>query len=96
MKNKLYVGNISFQMDESGLEQSFAEFGQVQSVKIITDFETGRSKGFGFVEMGNEDEAQACIENLDGKEVGGRTIRVSVAKERNDRGGGGGGRFNRR
>jgi RNA recognition motif-containing protein len=82
MSNKLYVGNISFQMDEQALKDTFAAFGTVSSVKIITDFETGRSKGFGFVEMENADQAQACIENLDGQEVGGRAIRVNVAKER--------------
>lgn len=85
MSNKLYVGNISFQLEESGLEQEFALHGNVVSVKIITDRETGRSKGFGFVEMGDETEAQKCIENLDGKEIGGRNIRVSVARERDDR-----------
>ncbi len=85
MSNKLYVGNISFQMEENNLEETFAEFGTVNSVKIITDFETGRSKGFGFIEMSSDEEAQACIENLDGKEVGGRQLRVNIAKERTER-----------
>ena len=92
MSNKLYVGNISFQLDENSLEQAFGEFGSVKSVKIISDRETGRSKGFGFVEMDSPDEAQTCIENLDGKEVEGRPLRVNVARERTDnnnsRGGG--------
>ena len=82
MNNKLYVGNISYQTDESGLEQAFSEFGTVKSVRIVKDRETGRSKGFGFVEMENESDAQRCIENLDGKEVVGRSIRVNIAKER--------------
>ena len=85
MENKLYVGNISFQMDEQQLEESFAAFGNVKSVKIITDRETGRSKGFGFVEMETGDQAQECISNLDGKDLGGRNIRVNVARERTDR-----------
>ena len=85
MNNKLYVGNISFKLDENSLEQAFAEFGSVKSTKIITDRETGRSKGFGFVEMGSDEEAQSCIENLDGKELEGRPLRVNIAKERERR-----------
>ncbi len=85
MGNKLYVGNISFQTDESGLEASFGEYGTVSSVKIITDRMTGRSKGFGFVEMSSPEEAQKCIAGLDGQEVGGRTIKVNIAKEREER-----------
>jgi len=82
MSAKLYVGNISFKTQESDLENAFGEFGSVASVKIITDRETGRSRGFGFVEMGSEDEAQTAIENLDGKEIGGRNLRVSVAQDK--------------
>ena len=82
MNNKLYVGNISFQLEESELELAFSQNGTVKSIKIITDFETGRSKGFGFVEMENDEQAQTCIENLDGQDLGGRTLRVSVARER--------------
>lgn len=99
MGNKLYVGNISFQADEKGLEEVFGQYGAVSSVKIITDFQTGRSRGFGFVEMETQEEAQKCIENLDGKDVQGRNIRVSIAKDRNDQGnrsGGGGRSFNNR
>ncbi len=94
MNNKLYVGNIPFSIDENGLEQAFAEHGEVKSVKIITDRDSGRSKGFGFVEMENEDQANKCIENLDGKELDGRQLKVNIAREREDRGprGGGGGR----
>lgn len=84
MSNKLYVGNLSYQMDEGALEKEFASFGSVKSVKIITDFDTGRSKGFGFVEMETADEAQNCIENLNGKELVGRSIKVNIAKDRND------------
>lgn len=87
MSNKLYVGNISFQADEDALNQEFAQFGEVKSVKIITDRETGRSKGFGFVEMGTAEEAQAAIDSLDGKEVVGRPLRVNIAKERERSGG---------
>ena len=82
MQNKLYVGNISFQSDENSLKDAFGQFGTVTSVKIITDFETGRSKGFGFIEMENEQQAQDAISNLEGQEVGGRNIRVNLAKER--------------
>jgi cold-inducible RNA-binding protein len=94
MKNKLYVGNISFQLDEDGLSNAFSEFGTVKSSKIIMDRDTGRSKGFGFIEMENEEQAESAISNLDGKEVSGRPLRVSLAREKTDRprGGGGGGR----
>ena len=88
MNNKLYVGNISYQTDESSLEQAFAEFGSVKSARVITDRETGRSRGFGFVEMETEEDAQSAIQNLDGKEVDGRTIRVNVAREKTGGGGG--------
>ena len=88
MENKLYVGNIPFQLEERQLEDTFAVYGSVKSVKIITDRETGRSKGFGFVEMETEDQAQECVSNLDGKDLNGRNIRVNIARERTDRGGG--------
>ena len=88
MENKLYVGNIPFQLEEQQLEDAFAAYGSVKSVKIITDRDTGRSKGFGFVEMETEDQAQECVSNLDGKELNGRNIRVNIARERTDRGGG--------
>jgi RNA recognition motif-containing protein len=90
MNNKLYVGNISYQMDESGLEKEFAPFGAVKSVKIVIDRDSGRSKGFGFVEMETEEDAQKAIESLDGKEMDGRAIRVNIARERPAGGGGGG------
>lgn len=97
MSNKLYVGNLSFELKENDLETEFGNHGTVSSVKIITDFETGRSKGFGFIEMGNADEAEACISSLDGKEIGGRALRVNIAQDKKDnrdsRGGGGGNRW---
>ena len=95
MGKKLYVGNLSYSSDRQSLEQCFSAHGTVESATVITDRETGRSKGFGFVEMSSEDEAQAAIDNLDGYELDGRTIRVNEAKPREPRsfgGGGGGGR----
>lgn len=80
MGNKLYVGNLVFSATEQSLTQQFSEFGTVNSAKIITDRDTGRSKGFGFVEMSNDDEANAAIEALDGHEVDGRKIVVNIAK----------------
>jgi RNA recognition motif-containing protein len=92
MAKKLYVGNLSFDVDSSALEGIFAAFGTVQSAQVIMDRDTGRSKGFGFVEMGNDQEAQAAIAGLNGKEVGGRSLTVNEARPKEDRGGGGGGR----
>jgi len=96
MGNKLYVGNLSYSVDSSALEQLFAAHGTVQSAQIITDRDTGRSKGFGFVEMGSDAEAQAAISALNGQEHDGRALTVNEAKPREDRprggGGGGGGR----
>ncbi|MFZ8932934.1 MAG: RNA recognition motif domain-containing protein [Bacteriovoracaceae bacterium] len=85
MSSKLYVGNISFNTSEEDLNTLFGEFGEVSSARIITDRETGRSRGFGFVEMSNNDEAQAAIDSLDGKEFGGRNLRINFAKERTER-----------
>ena len=96
MGNKLYVGNLSYNVDSSSLEALFAAHGTVQSAQIITDRDTGRSKGFGFVEMGSDAEAQAAIAALNGQENDGRALTVNEAKPREDRprggGGGGGGR----
>jgi RNA recognition motif-containing protein len=89
MGKKLYVGNLSYDTTDSTLEQMFAAHGTVQSAQIIMDRDTGRSKGFGFVEMGSEQEAQAAIAALHGKEVGGRTLTVNEARPREERGGGG-------
>ena len=90
MAKKLYVGNLSYQVDSSELEQMFSQYGTVQSAQIINDRDTGRSKGFGFVEMANDQEAEAAISALNGQEHGGRALTVNEAKPREDRGGGGG------
>jgi RNA recognition motif-containing protein len=96
MGKKLYVGNLSYDVDSTGLQELFAAHGTVDSAQIITDRDTGRSKGFGFVEMSTEEEAQAAIAALHGQEHGGRALTVNEAKPREDRprggGGGGGGR----
>src|SRR6266705_3114791 len=90
MGKKLYVSNLSYNVTDSELEQMFEPYGTVQSAQVITDRDTGRSKGFGFVEMGSDQEAQAAIAALSGKQVGGRSLTVNEAKPREDRGGGGG------
>src|SRR5215208_5794173 len=90
MAKKLYVGNLSYQVDSSELEKLFSAHGTVSSAQIISDRETGRSKGFGFVEMGSDDEAQAAIAALNGQEHDGRALTVNEAKPRESRGGGGG------
>ena len=89
--NKLYVGNLPFSTTEEDLAQTFGQFGQVQRSTIVTDRDTGRSRGFAFVEMTTDAEAQAAIQGLDGQQMGGRAIQVNVARPREDRGGGGGG-----
>src|SRR5207244_2128669 len=90
MGKKLYVGNLSYQVDSSELEQLFGQHGQVISAQIINDRDTGRSKGFGFVEMANDDEAEAAIAALNGQEHGGRPLTVNEARPREERAGGGG------
>lgn len=96
MGKRLYVGNLSYSVDSSGLEQLFAQFGQVVSAQVIADRDTGRSKGFGFVEMGTDEEAQKAITELNGKPNDGRPLTVNEAKPKEARsggfGGGGGGR----
>ena len=92
MSTKLYVGNLSFDTTQQDLEQIFGESGTVTSASIIEDRETGRSRGFAFVEMSSKEEASAAIAALDGKEVGGRNLKVNEAKPRESNGGGGGGR----
>jgi RNA recognition motif-containing protein len=92
MGKKLYVGNLSYNVDSSQLEELFGQFGQVQSAQVISDRDTGRSKGFGFVEMGSDDEAQAAIAGLNGQQHGGRTLTVNEARPKEGGGGGGGGR----
>jgi len=86
---KLYVGNLSFDTSESEVRQALSQFGQVDDVTLITDRETGRPKGFGFVEMPNDQEAREAINALDGKDLGGRNIKVNEAKPRTERSGGG-------
>jgi RNA recognition motif-containing protein len=95
MGKKLYCGNLSYNVSSSDLEQMFGEYGSVKSAEVINDRDTGRSKGFGFVEMNSDQEAQAAIEGLNMKEHDGRTLTVNEARpreERGGRGGGGGGR----
>jgi RNA recognition motif-containing protein len=96
MATKLYVGNLSFQTTQQDLEELFAQSGQVSSVNLMTDRDTGRSRGFAFVEMSTEEEAKAAIEALDGKELDGRALKVNEARAKEERGGrggfGGGGR----
>jgi RNA recognition motif-containing protein len=93
MGKKLYVGNLAYSVSDSDLQQIFAAHGSVQSAQVIMDRDTGRSKGFGFVEMGSDAEAQAAIQALNGAEVEGRTLTVNEARPKTEggRGGGGGG-----
>jgi len=95
MGKKLYVGNLSYEVSSSDLEQLFSAHGTVDSAEVISDRMTGRSKGFGFVEMSSDQEAQAAISALNGKDHGGRALTVNEAKPRENRGGGGGGRGGR-
>ena len=90
MGKKLYVGNLTYGVTDSELEQMFAAHGTVQSAQVIMDRDTGRSKGFGFVDMSSAQEAQAAIAAMNGKDVNGRNLTVNEAKPREDRGGGGG------
>lgn len=92
---KLYCGNLSYNVRSSDLEKLFSQYGSVVSAQVIDDRDTGRSKGFGFVEMANDSEAQAAIEALDGTEHDGRALKVNEARPREPRGGGGGGRGGR-
>ena len=91
MGNKLYVGNLSYGINDSALQEMFAPHGNVRSAKVITDRDTGRSKGFGFVEMGSDQEAQAAIAALNGKSVEGRNLTVNEARPKEGGGGGRGG-----
>ena len=91
MSMKLYVGNLSFSTSTQDLEQMFGELGTVESTNIIEDRETGRSRGFGFIEMSSKEEGMNAIAALNGKEIDGRSLTVNEAKPREDRGSGGGG-----
>ena len=88
---KLYVGNISFDTSEETLRNTFAEFGDVEEVAVITDRETGRPRGFAFVTMSDDEAARAAIEALNGKDIDGRSLNVNEARARTERSGGGGG-----
>jgi len=90
MSTKLYVGNLAFQTTSQELQQLFAQAGTVQSASVVEDRDTGRSRGFAFVEMSTEEEANSAIDQFNGKEVGGRALKVNEAKPRENRGGGGG------
>src|SRR2546428_13212629 len=92
MGKKLYVGNLTYGVTDSTLEQMFAAHGTVESAQIIMDRDTGRSKGFGFVEMKSDQEAQAAIAALNGQDAGGRTLTVNEARPKTEGGRGGGGR----
>ena len=96
MSTKLYVGNLSFQTTSADLEQLFVGAGAVQSVNVITDRDTGRSRGFAFVEMGSQAEAEEAIKQLNGKEIDGRALTVNTARPREDGGRGAGSRGNGR
>ena len=91
MGNRLYVGNLAYSMTDDSLQQRFGEFGTVVSAKVMIDRDSGRSKGFGFVEMGSSDEAQAAIRGLNGKSIEGRDMVVNEARPRESGGGFGGG-----
>lgn len=88
---KLYVGNLSFNTSNTDLEQLFGTVGTVESATVVEDRETGRSRGFGFVEMSSKEEGEKAIAEFNGKDVGGRALNVNEAKPREERGGGGGG-----
>ena len=91
MGSKLYVGNLSYNVTNANLEELFTPHGEVRSAEVIQDRDTGRSKGFGFVQMGTDEEAQAAIAALDGQEHDGRNLTVNEAKPKENRSGGGGG-----
>ena len=90
MSKKLYVGNLAFQTTSQDLQELFAQAGTVESASVIEDRDTGRSKGFAFVEMSTDEEAAAAIEQFNGKEIAGRALKVNEARPRENRGGGGG------
>jgi cold-inducible RNA-binding protein len=91
MSTKLYVGNLSFNTSNEDLQELFGQAGTVETVNIVEDRDTGRSRGFGFVEMSSKEEASTAIEQLNGKEIDGRSLTVNEARPREERSGGGGG-----
>ncbi|TVR04716.1 MAG: RNA-binding protein [Deltaproteobacteria bacterium] len=91
MQNKLFVGGLSWGTDNDGLRDAFEAYGAIEDAVVITDRDTGRSRGFGFVTFSSSDEAQAAIDGMNGTELDGRTLNVNVAQERSRGGGGGGG-----
>ena len=91
MSKKLFVGGLSWGTDDESLRQAFAKFGQISEAKVITDRETGRSRGFGFITFASDSDAASAMSEMDGKELDGRTIKVNEAQERPPRSGGGGG-----
>ncbi len=97
MGNKVFIGGLSWNTDNDGLRQAFEQFGDIEDARVITDRETGRSRGFGFVTFGTSDSAQTAISQMDGTELDGRNIKVNVAEDKprggGHRGGGGGGRW---
>ncbi len=95
MSQKIYVGNLPYSVSDAELQQNFAEFGDVLSASVMTDRDSGRSKGFGFVEMANAAQAEAAIGGLNGQAVGGRSIVVNLARPRDDGGARGGYRSSR-
>ncbi len=92
MAKKLYVGNLSFSVTDDELQQAFASFGTISSARVVMDRMTGRSKGFGFVELEDDSAADDAVSKMDGQTIGGRPVRVSEAKPQEDRPRGGGGR----
>jgi RNA recognition motif-containing protein len=91
MSNKLFVGGVSWNTDDASLRQAFEPFGEVREAKVVTDRDTGRSRGFGFVTFNNAADAQTAIESMDGAVLDGRNIRVDAAQDKQRGGGGGGG-----
>ncbi|MDQ2646473.1 MAG: RNA-binding protein [Myxococcota bacterium] len=89
MSNRLYVGNLAFHTTEGTLQQTFSSFGTVMEAKLVIDRESGRSRGFGFVSMSTSDEANAAIQELNGADLDGRSLKVNIAEERRPSGGGG-------
>ncbi len=92
MSTKLFVGNLDFKVTENDLQDAFAAYGTVVEANLVTDRATGRPRGFAFVTMGSPEEAQKAIEGMNGKDLGGRTLNVNIARPREERPGGGGGR----